>query len=194
MKLPLNCSVEYITNFLSKSESKALYDELIEIHNIDQLTEVQTENGNYTVNYGKLMFMDEALIQGNHLPEVQWGKGKSWSPTMKQIKERVEKLIQRTFHVCVCIYYPDGNSGVDFHADLAAFGDTSVIPSLSIGEEREFQLRENETSDIYELQLAEGSLLIMGENCQERYEHSLPVNSDYKKGRINLTFRTYGFN
>lgn len=194
MKLPLNCSVEYISNFLSKYESKALYDELIEIHQLDQLTEVKTENGVYNVNYGKLMFMDEALFDGNHLPEAQWGKGKSWSPTIKSIKEKVEKYAQHTFHVCVCIFYPDGDSGVDFHSDFPAFGNTSIIPSLSIWEEREFQLRENETSDVYELKLAEGSLLIMGENCQERYEHSLPVNSQYKKGRINLTFRSYGFN
>ncbi len=195
MKLPLNCSVEYIDTFLSISESKALYNELIEVYRIHELkTKITTSTGEIYSNYGKLMFLDKTLYESNKLPEVLWGKSMIWSTKLNEIKRRVEKIVNRTFHVCVCIYYPDGNSGVDFHSDYVAFGDINLIPSLSIGEGREFQLREKETLNVYEITLTEGSLLIMGKDCQQNYEHCLPINPKYKNGRINLTFRTYGFN
>ena len=111
---------------------------------------------------------------------------------MKIVKEKVETYTGHQFETCVCIYYPDGNSGVGYHSDFIAFGDTTLIPSLSLGEDRIFKLREKETLIEHEILLNNGSLIIMGEHCQERYEHSLPENSKYKNPRINLTFRKYG--
>ena len=80
-----------------------------------------------------------------------------------------------------------------YHSDLLAFGDTSFIPSISLGEERKFALGEKATLEIFETVLENGSLLVMEENCQARYEHSLLIDPIYKNGRINLTFRLYGF-
>lgn len=194
MRLPLNCTVDYFPDFLSSSEAKAIYKELLKTYKINTLkTKIITSHGDRFSDYGKIMFIDEALVTSNAFPEIQWGKSALWSPTMLAVKGKVEQFTGTTFQVCVCIYYPDGNSGVDFHSDYIAFGDTSLIPSLSLGEERLFQLREKQTSNIYELALAEGSLLLMGEHCQERYEHGLPTDPKYKTGRINLTFRRYGF-
>lgn len=178
MKLPLNCSVEYIDGFLSKSESKDLYKALINVYKIDQQqTKIEIEDQVYYTDSSKLMFVDKSLIASNKFPEAQWGKVLPWSRHLKRIKERVEKLTNTKFNVCV--YYPSGESGVAFHTDYVAFGDTNLIPSLSLGEEREFQLKENLSADIYEIKLMEGSLIIMGENCQQRYEHSLPKNPKY---------------
>jgi len=64
---------------------------------------------------------------------------------------------------------------------------------LSLGEERDFFLREKETLAETKIILENGSLIMMGENCQELYEHSLPTNNINKRPRINLTFRKYGF-
>ena len=194
MKLPLNCDVEYLKDFLPKEESKLLYQELINKFKIDTLKTKINLNGETTLSdYGKIMFIDKELYEANKFPEVAWGVTSIWSDSLINIKNRVEDIVNKKFNVCVCIYYPDGNSGIDFHSDMIAFGDTNIIPSLSIGEEREFHLRENESFNIHKLNLEEGSLLIMGEGCQEDYEHSLPINPKYKKGRINLTFRPYGF-
>lgn len=67
---------------------------------------------------------------------------------------------------------------IDFHSDFVAFGDTSIIPSISLGEEREFIFREIESGNKFVTPLA---------------HVSLPINPDYKNERINLTFRKYGF-
>lgn len=194
MKLELNSSVEYVRSFLSKTECDALYDHLTTHSELTTMLVIETATGEtFQNNYGKMMFIDKKLNDENKFPESIWGPTKIWSEEMKMVKDRVESYTGHQFKTCVCIYYPDGNSGVAYHSDLVAFGDTTLIPSLSLGEERIFKLREKETLLEHEILLNNGSLIIMGEHCQDRYEHSLPENSKYKDPRINLTFRKYGF-
>lgn len=194
MKLELNSSVEYVRSFLSKTECDALYDHLTTHSELTTMLVIETATGEtFQNNYGKMMFIDKKLNDENKFPESIWGPTKIWSEQMKMVKDRVESYTGHQFKTCVCIYYPDGNSGVAYHSDLVAFGDTTLIPSLSLGEERIFKLREKETLLEHEILLNNGSLIIMGEHCQDRYEHSLPENSKYKDPRINLTFRKYGF-
>lgn len=194
MKLPLNCKVEYFKDFLCLKEANDLFRELNNLlKNISYSP--TTENGKiYDVNFKKVMFIDQNLLDEMRFPEEHWGPTKHWTDTLKILKEKIERFTNSKFEVCVLIYYPDGNSGVDFHSDYVAFGDTSIIPSISLGEEREFKLREKESGDETAITLKNGSLIVMGEHCQDRYEHSLPTNSIYKNPRINLTFRKYGFN
>lgn len=193
MKLPLNCEVEYFKDFLEYSETNELFIELIGlVKNLDYRPE--TEDGEtFNVNFAKIMFIDQNLLDENRFPEQHWGPTKPWTDKLKTLKERIENRTNQKFHTCVLIYYPDGSSGVDFHSDYVAFGDTSIIPSISLGEEREFIFREIETGNKFAKTLENGSLIIMGKYCQERYEHSLPINPEYKNPRINLTFRKYGF-
>lgn len=194
MKLNLNCSAEYVDSFLSKDESNELYQYLLTFKELTSPFTLTMANGSkYQENYGKMMFIDKILFEEQKLPAPIWGHSQVWPNRMTLIKDRVESFTGHQFETCVCIFYPDGNSGVDYHSDSFAFGDTSFIPSLSIGEERVFHLREKKTKEVHEILLKNGSLLTMGEFCQERYEHALPLDLNYTKARINLTFRKYGF-
>ncbi|MBY4678826.1 alpha-ketoglutarate-dependent dioxygenase AlkB [Marinobacterium arenosum] len=59
-------------------------------------------------------------------------------------------------------------------------------------EPREFRFRNRlDHSDQYSLELADGSLLIMGKGCQEVYEHAVPIDHKYLNPRINLSFRQF---
>ena len=193
MKLPLNCEAEYYENFLEPKEAEILFSELSALIQSVSFNPQTTEGKKYNVNFEKVMFIDQKLKNENKFPEEHWGATKVWFGEVKKLKEKIDKFAGQVFEVCVLIYYPDGNSGVDFHSDYNAFGDTSLIPSISLGEEREFKFREKESGNEFAQTLAHGSLIIMGEHCQERYEHSLPLNPKYKNPRINLTFRKYGF-
>ena len=74
-----------------------------------------------------------------------------------------------------------------------AYGPTDEIASLSLGAERAFAFRSvSNAHDEHRLTLHNGSLLYMGENCQERYQHSLLRCENGQAPRINLTFRKYG--
>lgn len=193
MKLPLNCTVEYIENFLTKEEAEKLFSHIANNYDISN-QEIKTADGKiYKIDTGKISFIDQELYEANRLPDYMYGKTAIWPEPLLEIRKRVEQLTSCTFGVGVCIYYPDGHSGVTYHSDPPAFGDTTIIPSLSLGEERVFSLKEKSTQKEHHIELANGSLIVMGENCQERYEHSLPTNPKYKNPRINITFRSYGF-
>ena len=194
MDRKLNEHILYVDNFLRKNKADMLFDRLITYQELTSMMRMEfASGGSSTFNFGKLMFLDRRLKEEDRLPESNYGNSIAWTADILSVKKLVEAYLNQQFQVCVCIYYPDGNSGVDYHSDPPAFGDTSIIASLSLGEEREFLMREKasflETKQI----LAHGSLLIMKNDCQMLYEHCLPVNSIYTNPRINLTFRKYGF-
>jgi len=193
MKLPINCEVDYFRGFLDLEDAKGLYLELSEL--VKELNYIpQTESGiSFEVNFKKIMFLDQDLIGENKFPEEQWGPTRVWTSKLKRLKVKIESFTKQQFQVCVLIFYPDGSAGVDYHSDFMAFGDTTIIPSISLGEERVFKFRNKENGNELSTLLEDGSLIIMGKHCQNRYEHSLPIDFKYKNPRINLTFRKYGF-
>jgi alkylated DNA repair dioxygenase AlkB len=194
MRLPLNCTVSYHPSFLSIEEAKALYHYILHDCGIDKYRiDTHTAAGPGYTEFGKLMFIDEEFRATGRFPEEAYNKNFPWPPEMMGLKRRVEAHTGRVFGTCVCIYYPDGNIGVDYHSDQPAFGDTTVLPSISLGVERKFQLRENATGKVFEKRLETGSMIIMGEHCQDRYEHCLPEDPQCTEGRINLTFRQVGY-
>lgn len=193
MKLPLNCTIEYVEDFLSAELAEHTQRCLLDNFQLADLNR-KNENQRYAAEgIRKVMFMDQDIHEANKLPSKIWGETSIWSAELLAVKKLVEEQAKTTFQVCVCLYYPDGQTGVAYHADLPAYGDTTTIASISLGEERVFLLREKGQTEELEVLLKHGSLLLMGEHSQERYEHSLPINSKYKKGRINLTFRQFGY-
>ncbi|MDY8137692.1 alpha-ketoglutarate-dependent dioxygenase AlkB [Aquimarina sp. 2201CG5-10] len=186
--------IQYNNSFMSREEANKLFEHLMEYHALTRLMEMKTPDGTtFQHNFGKMMFLDKELVEEKKFPPSVWGNNMTWSKEIIPLKKRIENYTNNHFRTCVCIFYPDGNSGVDFHSDSTAFGDTSIIPSVSLGEERLFCLRDKKTNKENSMILKHGSLLIMDKGCQEHYEHSLPINPIYKKPRINLTFRKYGF-
>jgi hypothetical protein len=182
----------YTETFLSQQEATALFQELMQCPALTNMLELETPSGSFKYDFGKMMFLDHDLVGKNAFPAAIWGNNMEWSKPMLSIKKRIEGMLNEEFQTCVCIYYPDGNSGVDFHSDEIAFGDTATIPSISLGEERHFCLREKATQEVHTTLLKHGSLIVMEEGCQQYFEHSLPVDAKYLNPRINLTFRKYG--
>ncbi len=192
LDLPLDCRATYYPDFMAPGEPDALFRLIRDDYDLSHRMTKMADGSEFAQDTGAMMFVDRPLI-AEFLEDI-WGKIVEWPPLLKTLKDRIERVAQREFRVCRCIYYKDGGSGADFHADLPAYGDLSCIASISLGEEREFLLRKIEDhTDIYSLILGDGSLLIMGKSCQERYEHALPTNDKYKNPRINLTFRPFGW-
>jgi alkylated DNA repair dioxygenase AlkB len=70
-------------------------------------------------------------------------------------------------------------------------GATPAIASISLGQERKFQMRPHSGGSITDFWLEHGSLLLMKPGCQENWIHQLPKTSRALKERINLTFRPH---
>lgn len=119
-------------------------------------------------------------------------KGHAWTPTLLEIKARVEETSGITFDRVLLNYYRDGNDSVAWHSDtLPSDGMHHPSASVTFGDTRLFRVRHKERKDIPQLDipLTHGSFLLMGKTMQEHYEHHVPKTTQQVGPRINLTFR-----
>jgi len=197
-QLDLDCDVKYYKNFLSEGQADDLFDYIFDNFDLTR-KRVKTinedgDNVEYKLNRGTCMFLDEELKDSDIIPNI-WGSDiekNVWSGLVKDVKEKIESVTDKKYNICLCNYYATGKRSIGFHSDQEEYGSVSCIASISLGEERDFIFRKKDNhNDKKSVLLKHGSLLIMGENCQERYEHSVPANKKYKNPRINLTFRLF---
>ncbi len=194
MILPINCEVEYLPEFINTSEAEQLYDALINEYHLDKARLILDVGGRKieTDSY-KALFATERVIAHKAYMKGVHGKVFKWTGLMQDLREKIEKFTGKVYEVAMCIYYPDGNSFAPYHSDHETSGFKTILPSLSLGATRDFSFKETDTGEVYSLDLANGSLLVMGDYCQQRYTHSLPKDVNCKSSRINITFREPSF-
>lgn len=194
MKLPINCTVEYKCDFLTKAEAQELYDLLISQYQIDKARIIIEAGGKLIkTDSFKILFVTEELKKQNSHPETVHGKSFVFTGKMAALKKKVETLLNREFDLAMCLYYPDGHYFAPYHSDQETAGSETILPSISLGEAREFSFKDKTDGSCYNLELANGSILVMGAYCQSRFTHSLLKDPKYKQGRINITFRDRNF-
>ena len=114
-----------------------------------------------------------------------------WTLTLQKIKSLVESVSKTNFTTVLLNYYRDGSDSNGWHADNEKeLGVNPVIASLSLGAERNFQLKHNfDASQKKSLILENGSLLLMKGTTQHYWKHQVPKTAKPIGPRINLTFR-----
>jgi alkylated DNA repair dioxygenase AlkB len=143
--------------------------------------------------------------------------GLEWTPTLLDIKARVEEQSGIAFNRVLLNFYRDGNDSVAWHSDtLPADGKHHAIGSVTFGETRVFKVRPKAATgaagagpgaraaaksgsqsspaprsktDQLDILLTHGSFLLMDETMQDLYEHHIPKTAKPIGPRINLTFR-----
>ena len=136
-------------------------------------------------------------------------------PEIDAIRKRVEEKTGRKFNSVLINRYDDGTTSLGAHADNDAWlGDSFIVPSVSIGAARFFDVtpksasyrtkRDSSRKDVKEEKfryvLKSGSLVVMGEGMQKDWYHAIPkqvkaIDDSGKRLktdtglRINLTFR-----
>lgn len=116
---------------------------------------------------------------------------KPWTPTLLQIKERIETIAQVHFNSVLLNFYRSGSDGISWHTDAEPeLGINPVIGSVSFGEARRFVFRhQHDKNEKKELVLTNGSFLLMAGETQHYWQHQIPKTSKKVEPRINLTFR-----
>lgn len=114
-----------------------------------------------------------------------------WPPRLAALRTQVAERAGEPFNSVLCNLYRDGTDSMGFHADAEReLGPEPVIASLSLGATRRFQLRHRRAAgDRLDLELRDGSLLIMRGALQQHYRHAVPKQRAITEPRINLTFR-----
>jgi alkylated DNA repair dioxygenase AlkB len=115
-----------------------------------------------------------------------------WTPTLLQIKARVDSAAQTVFNSVLLNLYRHGRDSNGWHQDNEPeLGHNPVIASVSFGAARRFQLRHKFRRELpkVEFELPHGSLLLMAGPTQHYWQHQIPKTAKPVEVRINLTFR-----
>ena len=116
---------------------------------------------------------------------------KAWTPTLQLIKEKIEQVARVQFTSALLNLYRDGKDSMGWHRDNEKeLGVNPVIGSVSFGAARIFKLRDyNDKSVSKEMELGDGSFLLMRGETQHYWEHQVAKTSKEVGVRINITFR-----
>lgn len=113
-----------------------------------------------------------------------------WFAELYDLKIKVETATNHSFNSCLLNYYHNGKEYMSWHSDNEKeLGKNPCIASVSLGAERDFVFKHNESKTKHTICLEHGSLLVMQEDIQEKWKHSLPKRLKVHLPRINLTFR-----
>lgn len=118
--------------------------------------------------------------------------GLAWIDVLNDLKNKIQIRCESSFNSVLVNRYRNGNDSVGWHADdEPELGTEPVIASLSLGEERVFQMKhKNDKTLKKSITLPHGSLLLMRGKTQENWLHQIAKSSRDMSDRINLTFRT----
>ncbi len=167
----------------------------------EQLAKVKFKNINWQHDklnmYGKEVFLPRysAWYGDNDKPYSYSGltlQPKNWNKGLLFLKENIEKLANVNFNSVLMNLYRDGEDYINWHADAEKeLGQNPIIASVNFGATRRFLIRRNDDNSIkLEFPLKHGTLLIMKQDLQHFWQHSVPKEKKVKQTRINLTFRT----
>lgn len=114
-----------------------------------------------------------------------------WTSELAALRARLVESCRIDFNSVLANRYTDGNQHMGYHADNETeFGVDPIIASLSFGAQRRFLWKKiSKGSDLNRIELAHGSLLLMGGTMQREFVHAVPKMRGVEGPRINLTFR-----
>ena len=117
--------------------------------------------------------------------------GLPWTESLQTIKARVEQLAGAQFNSVLANLYRDGADSVSWHADdESELGPAPVIASVSLGQERTFQLKHKSDKTLKtNVLLPHGSVLVMRGATQQHWLHQIAKSRRVMSPRINFTFR-----
>ena len=146
--------------------------------------------------YGKEMQVPRlsAWYADNAMPYTYSGithNAHQLTPALNDIREAINKESGTYFNSVLLNLYRNQNDSVAWHSDdEPELGNNPVIASVSLGQEREFQLRnKQDKKQKYSLILPHGSLLIMKGTTQHYWEHQIAKVKREMEPRVNLTYR-----
>lgn len=118
---------------------------------------------------------------------ISWPE-KDYLPILTQLQTSLIAYTNFQFNSVLANYYRSGQDSMGWHADNEPEMDTTLIASASFGGSRVFKLRHRTTQEKIDIELENGSLLLM-HNLQKNWQHSISKTKKIVEPRINLTFR-----
>ncbi len=178
--------VTYRSNIIEPLQAAEFYRQL--------LKEIAWRNDEVIIFGKKIVTARKTAWYGDQEFVYQYSKidrfALSWTATLKTIKNLVEEIADEKFNSCLLNLYHSGEEGMGWHCDNEnSIIKNSTIASVSFGAERKFSFKHKISKELISLNLENASLLLMKNQTQQNWLHSLPKSKKVKEQRINLTFR-----
>jgi alkylated DNA repair dioxygenase AlkB len=119
-------------------------------------------------------------------------KGQTWEPVLLNIKTDLENRLGKKFNSVLVNLYRDGNDTINWHSDSEPqLGKNPTIASVNFGASRVFKFKEKVKGEKakYDFLLEHGTVIVMRDDCQEKWLHSIRRDFSVTKPRFNLTYR-----
>ena len=186
LNLP-DAEIIYYPHFFDKEEADIIYTKLID--------EIPWQQDEITV-YGKKHPQPRlTALFGNEGKSYSYSNIKMqphpWNLLLQKLKSKIESVCDINFTTVLLNQYRDGKDSNGWHADNEKeLGINPIIASISLGAERNFQLKHNtDKNQKKSIILEHGSLLLMKGTTQHFWKHQIPKTAKLVGPRINLTFR-----
>lgn len=113
-----------------------------------------------------------------------------WTNELLELKNMIEKISGVAYNSCLMNLYHNGDEGVSWHSDdEKSLGNSPNIASFTLGAERNFTFKHKTNKQTTSILLEHGSLLIMKDETQKNWLHSILKTKKITRPRISLTFR-----
>lgn len=185
--LPNDGTVSYYQNIIKSDKADKYYDLLLK--NICWKNDEVIVFGKHIITKRKIAWYGDSNLVYTYSNVSR--QTLEWTRELLELKKMVEDSTETKFNSCLLNLYEDGSSGISWHSDNEkSLGKNIIIASLSFGAERRFSFKHKQNKQIISVILEHGSLLVMKDQTQDYWLHSLPKCKTITKPRINLTFRT----
>lgn len=151
-------------------------------------SEIEWESEQLTI-FGKQVEVPRLVAYFGDKPYTYSGlkhPAKTFPPILEKLRRQLSDSFKFDFNAVLCNLYRNGTDYMGYHSDNEKEIDDSLIASISLGQSRMFKVKNASTT--HSILLENRSLLLM-ENLQKDYKHSLPKTAKPMHARINLTFR-----
>lgn len=183
-----DAEIRFYENFFDQSECELLFKNLLE--------KVNWRNDKIKIFNKQVSIPRLSAWYGNAGLSYSYSGLKlepnEWNEDLLIIKEKIENCLGIQFNSVLINLYRDGKDSMGWHKDdEKELGINPIIASVSLGQERPFQLKHihNKSLGTKTIQLSNGSLLLMQGITQHFWKHQIPKTSRKINPRINLTFR-----
>ena len=185
--LPNDGTVFYLGKILSHENASHYFDVLLKT--IDWKNDEAIIYGKQIITKRKVAWYGDSNFEYTYSNTTK--EALIWTPELLELKKLAEQQSGETFNSSLLNLYHNGNEGMTWHSDAEKdLIKNGAIGSMSFGAERKFAFKHKQTKETVSLILEHGSLLIMKDETQTHWLHSLPTTKLISKPRINLTFRT----
>ena len=119
-------------------------------------------------------------------------KGQVFAPVLLDIKNDLEKVINAKFNSVLVNLYRDGNDTINWHSDAEPqLGENPTIASVNFGASRVFKFKEKVKGEKakHDFLLEHGTVIVMKNDCQTKWLHSIRRDFTVTTPRFNLTYR-----